>query len=147
MVMKTKGKPFVMSESLTTHKRYSLTYFRTVFAHSMVWTGYGLSFLMGLTLWPFLMEAGYGSSGTSASVLLTWFCLPITIGVAWITGAFFVNIGAAIHPIPNTRQMDRNIRKAYVLGIIATMGSCSLIASGFEPPAPFHSVYQLQLGN
>lgn len=121
--------------------------FQIHLARAIRLAGYGAAFTIGLTLWPRLMELGFKHENTNfgLAILLGWFCLPVSMVIAGVTGWVSVRVAHAIDPMSSGGDYRRNVQLAQLLGVLATLGSCGMIASGYEPPDPFGSIYELDL--
>lgn len=119
---------------------------QSLMMHTGRWFGYALSFGGGLILWPRLIEIGFRHENTNffLAITLVWGCLPVSMGITWVGSIVYMK---AIHIADrfNRAVIDRSIQTAALLGIVGTLGSCGMIASGYEPPEPFHSIYDLDL--
>lgn len=111
--------------------------------------GYCLSFGVGLALWPQLMEWGYKLENVQfgLSVLLNWFCLPVSMGITHVISAITMGIAHLMDASSTPPNLRSQIQRASVLGVLATLGSCGMIASGYEPPERLHSIYELDLSD
>lgn len=116
-------------------------------ARVMIWMGYGASIIVGLILWPRLLEWGFYMENRNfgLAIIFGWFCVPVSIAAAWGVGILFMKLSRSFDPAISPYRLNRNIQTAGVLGIIATLGSCGMISSGYEPPEPLHSIYDVQL--
>lgn len=110
------------------------------------WAGYGLSIVLGVTLWPFLFQKGaeFNSVNFGIALILTWFCLPVSYGITHLLSSLMMRLAAKFDPIPYDR-MVKQIVLAANLGGLAALGSCGMIASGYEPPQPFFAIYDIDL--
>jgi hypothetical protein len=109
--------------------------------------GYVATVAIGALLWPRMMELGfrYENANIGLAILLVWFCLPITMALAAFAGWFAVTIAHEIAPSGNDDTLRRNVVLAQSLSVLTTLGSCGMVASGIEPPAPFDAIYDLDL--
>jgi len=133
--MKTKGKPFVMSALRS-------------FNHSilLVWMGYASCAVLGMTLWPQIMEWGYSFRDKNyfiATILMAG-CLPISIGFAYLAGQFFIRCAHSIDGSTDISNSGQKITIVLILSVMTTLGSCGVIASGYEPPEPLNGIYELK---
>lgn len=111
------------------------------------WTGYGLSFVLGLILWPRLFEWGFRmeNSQFGLALLFNWFCLPVSMTITHVVSWIAMRGAARLDPQSSGVNLRAQIQTASMLGIIASLGSCGVIASGYVPPEPFYSIYDLDL--
>jgi hypothetical protein len=118
-----------------------------VIARVLRWTGYGLSFAFGMALWPRLMEWGFHYRNTQfgLALLFNWFCLPVSMSITYAVSWLFMHVSKLFDSSCNGATLSKHISTASMIGVVATLGSCGLIASGYEPPAPFYSIYDLDL--
>ena len=114
-------------------------------ASAIRWTGYLLSFGMGLLLWPRLMEMGVRFENThfGLALLFNWFCLPVSMTITSIISYVAMRIAALWEPSITAMTLSKQIQTASMLGVLSALGSCGMMVSGFEPPPPFDDVYQL----
>jgi hypothetical protein len=108
--------------------------------------GYCMSFGVGLILWPQLMEVGtrYENTNFLLALTLVWGCLPVSMTITWIGSYIYMN---AIHigqHLNRKALIDRSVQTGALLGIAGCLGSCGMIASGYEPPEPLHGIYDIQ---
>ena len=110
------------------------------------WTGYSLSFFIGVTLWPQLMEWGYVMENENffLAITLGWFCLPLTMAASWFVGWGMMKLSTLFDPQAETKQSSQ-VYLAAMFGIVATLGSCGVIAFGYEPPSMVAPFYDLNL--
>ncbi|MCV6575854.1 MAG: hypothetical protein OIF58_08980 [Cohaesibacter sp.] len=118
-------------------------------ARAIQWAGYGLSFFIGATLWPRLIEWGFKHENTQfgLSLMLSGFCLPITMAVAWGAGWMVMQVATIFDHPQGNHSLERNVQIAAMMGVIAALGSCGMIAGGYEPPELLRSFYDLDLSS
>ena len=111
----------------------------------VIWVGYGVCFVLGATLWPQLMAWGYPlrNDNFGLSLLLVWFCLPVSMAICWLFSIGFMHLVGRLKPCGDHGQLRRNVQIAALLGIVSTLGSCAMIALGYEPPQPFLTIYDV----
>lgn len=110
-------------------------------------TGYVLSFITGIALWPQLIEYGYKMENThfGLAILFVWGCLPGSMIVTHVISFFAMRMAYSIDPVSSGLKLSDQITAASFIGIFATLGSCGVIAAGYEPPAPIGALYDLDL--
>ncbi|WP_298813259.1 hypothetical protein [uncultured Roseibium sp.] len=128
------------------HRPPASSSFLFPFAHLFVWAGYIVPIFIGISLWPQLFDWGIKIQNQQLgfALILVWGCLPITILIGYIAGIFLMHVAAAIDPSIAAVRMRQMVGTANVLGVVATIGSCGMIASGFEPPEPIMSLYDIR---
>lgn len=111
--------------------------------------GYAICILIGAALWPRLIEWGFKLENTNfaLSVLLNWFCLPVSMVAVGLVSWATMHMASAIDPHSTVSTVRKHTERAALFGVLATLGSCGAIASGYEPPAPVDRFYDLDLGS
>lgn len=121
---------------------------RIVPAQIIIWVGYIASFVLGLILWPQLIELGFllRNDQFGFALLFNWFCLPVSMSICWLFSIGFMQVVGRLNPSMDHDQVRRNVQIAALFGVVSTLGSCGMIALGYEPPQPFSSIYDVEFG-
>lgn len=111
------------------------------------WAGYATCFILGAVLWPRLMELGFAfrNSNFGLAILFNWLCLPVSMLITSAIGMVIMRLASLLEDAPDRARTRKAVSTASMLGIMSSLASCTMIASGYEPPEPLYSIYDLTI--